>query len=88
MPLYDFLCECGQIQEQFFHIVDCPEIVPCECGKDAKKILSAQGAVIRDTRIIWMESASKVLVKEHERPVTTRTEYRKYLKENKLAPIG
>ena len=89
MPLYDFQCECGKVQEQFFHIEDCPEDIPCECGKTARKILSTgHGGIFTDNDVAWLESASKNLVKQHEPPVTTRTEYRNYLKKNKLAPIG
>ena len=66
---------------------DFPKTVKCECGGQAKKILSI-GAIHADTDVPWLPSASEVLVKHHEKPLTTRTEYRQYLKENHLAPIG
>jgi len=67
-------------------MTDFPNTIECEsCGGRAKKIISI-GAVMTDGNIKWMESASKVLTKHHERPITTRTEYKKYLKDNSLAP--
>lgn len=90
MPLYDFMCDsCGKIKEKFFHINDCPEAIECECGKKAKKIISVgHGGIFTDNDVIWLESASKVLIKPHEKPLTTRGEYKRYLKDNGLQAIG
>jgi len=87
MPLYDFLCECGREQELPFHIDMCPECISCACGKTAKKVLSV-GGIRTDNDVSWMESAVKVLQPDYERTIKTRTEYRKYLKDNRLEPIG
>ena len=89
MPIYEFSCEkCDKVSEMMFGINDFPETITCQCGEKAKKILSTHGSVLTDGDVTWMPSASDALVKHHEPPVTTRTEYRRYLKENKLVPIG
>lgn len=89
MPIYEYFCQnCKTTHERVFKMAEFPQEIECECGKRAKKILSSSGAVFTDNDVKWLESASKVLVRHHERPITTRTEYRKYLKDNKLAPIG
>lgn len=88
MPLYDFQCPfCGKKQELFFHIDDCPEIVECNCGKKALKILSVgHGGLQTDNKVPWLPSACKTLQRDGERPIETRTEYREYLKKNNLVP--
>lgn len=40
MPIYEFECEDGHYQSEFFSIADRPAAVPCECGKTAKRIFS------------------------------------------------
>ena len=87
-PRYDFQCDCGKITEEFFHIEECPDLVKCDCGKKAKKILSASGGIQTDSDVAWLPSAVKVLQPDHERPITTRSEFKRYLKENRIEPIG
>lgn len=89
-PLYDFMCDsCGKVKEKFFHIDDCPKAILCDCGERAKKFISAgHGGIQTDGDVIWMPSAIKTLQPDHERPITTRMEYRRYLKEKGLEPIG
>lgn len=70
-----------------FRITDFPESIECECGSRAKKILSV-GAIETDNDVAWLPSAIKTLQPDHERPITTRTEYKKYLKEKGITPIG
>ena len=82
------MCDsCGKVKEKFFHIADCPESVLCECGGQAKKILTGgHGGIQTDNDVIWMPSACKTLQRDGERPIETRTEYREYLKNNNLEP--
>ena len=89
-PLYDFQCPfCGKKQEHFFHIDDCPEIIECDCGKKALKILSVgHGGIQTDNNVTWLPSAIKTLQPDYERPLQTRSQYKKYLKEKGLEPIG
>ena len=89
MPLYDFQClACGKKQEHFFHIDDCPEIIECACGKKALKILSTGHGGIQSDEPIWLPSAIKTLQPDYEKPITTRTEYKQYLKEKGIQPVG
>lgn len=75
------------MHERVFKMSDFPKTIKCDCGGRARKIISL-GSIKTDGDVTWMESASKNLVKHGERPLTTRTEYKRYLKENHLAPIG
>ena len=53
----------------------------------AKKILS-RGTVLTDDNVSWLPSAVKVLQPDYERPIETRKEYEKYLKNKGLECIG
>ena len=88
MPLYEFECQCGKISEDFFRVAECPDSIDCECGKKAKKILSMRGGIQTDNDVTWLPSAVDVLQPDYEQRITTRTEYKKYLKEKGLQPIG
>ena len=88
MPIYEYECSCGKITEEMHKITDIPQEITCECGNTAKKILSSRGAIQTDNDVIWLESAVKTLQPSYERPITTRGEYNKYLKEKGLACIG
>lgn len=88
-PLYEYQCqECNKIHERTFRIVDFPENIPCvECGGRANKIISL-GAIQTDGDVKWLPSAVKVLQPDHERPIATRGEYKRYLKDKGIQPIG
>jgi hypothetical protein len=59
----------------------------CICGKRAKRVIVGP-SVLRDADIPWMRDAVKTLQPDCERPVQTRQEWKKYMKENKLTCIG
>lgn len=91
MPLYDFVCEdCGTSKEKIFHIERCPKTILCSsCGKRARKVISnGHGGIQTDNDVTWLPSAVKVLQPSHERPITTRGEYKAYLKNNGITAIG
>jgi putative FmdB family regulatory protein len=91
MPiLYDFQCpSCGKTKEKLFHVDDCPESILCDCGEQTKKVLVAgHGAVMTDNKVKWLSSACMTLQREGERPLETRGDYKKYLKENNLICKG
>lgn len=45
MPTYEFKCpDCGVI-ERDFRMADMPQVVECECGAEAPKILSLFGSI-------------------------------------------
>lgn len=86
MPVYIFECErCRNAQfERTFHISECPKETHCPlCGHPAKKII-APVAIQCDSAIDvpWLESACQTLLPDDHRPLETRGEYKRYLKEN------
>lgn len=90
MPIYEFKCpKCRRVIEKMYAVKDCPEKVKCSCGKMAKKILS-RGGIICDSvnDVKWLPSACKVMQKNGEPPIQSRTEYNKYLKTNHLTCKG
>ena len=87
MPIYEYKCRCGKITERVCKITRILKRTKCTCGKMAKKILS-RGAVLTDGNVSWLPSAVKVLQPDYERPVETRGEYKKYLKDHNLECTG
>ena len=44
MPLIRYLCSCSKNVSKFFRVIkDVPSQIPCECGLEMKKQLSAPG---------------------------------------------
>jgi len=74
--------------DKVFPMKDCPSEVECiACHRLARKILSVgRGGFQTDNDVKWLPSACEVLQRVGEPPLTTRTEYRKYLKDNGLIP--
>ena len=88
MPVYEWYCKhCLKVTERMFRVSECPDQIKCACGKIAKKILS-RGAVLTDDNVSWLPSAIKVLQPDYERPIETREEYKKYLKDHNLECTG
>lgn len=91
MPLYSYECpECGKVMDKVFPMNDCPRTVGCiHCRGTAKKIIAiGHGGIQTDNDVPWLESACKVLQNPREPRLVTRTEYKKYLEEKRLIPIG
>lgn len=89
MPMYDYECpHCGHKQEAFFHIKDKPDDIPCVCGKEAVKVLS-NSMVLGDDMPPWMRHRETLgcLQSRGERPIQTRGEYNRYLKQKQIAEI-
>jgi len=87
MPVYEFQCECGKLAEVICKVAERPDTVNCECGKMAKRILSS-GAVHTDGDVKWLNSATKVLQPDHEPPIQTRSELKRYLRQRNLVCTG
>jgi putative FmdB family regulatory protein len=86
MPLYQYACDCGKEQEQFFKMAEKPATVPCECGGVAKKVLSA-GMVIGDDMPPWMrhpETLGCLQCSGEKTKIKTRSDYNRYLKEHNV----
>lgn len=94
MPLYTYECQvCGKEMDKVYPIKDCPEIIECiYCRREAKKILSVgHGGIQTDNDVVWLPSACETLQtsrERRERPITTRTDWKKTMKKKGLIPIG
>lgn len=86
MPTYTYLCpHCGETQDRLFPMSDFPDQVQCDCGKQARKIITpvaVQCDSIND--VPWLESACQNLQPDGEKPIQSRAEYKKYLREHHI----
>ena len=84
MPLYEFLCgKCGQVGEEFFSMDECPGWVDCnKCDGVATKVLPSSYGIIGDTPAWINDHLRAVLQKDGEKPIQTRKEHDRYLKDN------
>jgi len=87
--IYVYECQsCGDVHERIYHVDDFPTTVECpECGSTARKIITAP-AIQCDESPTWLESACKTLLPDDHRPIETRGEYKRYLKENHVVERG
>lgn len=94
MCLYTYKCEaCGLEMDRSYGIKDFPRKVECiACGRIARKILSiGHGGIQTDGNVPWLPSACETLQtskERHERPITTRTEWRAEKERKGLISIG
>ena len=89
MPIYEYFCKhCRKITENICKVSECKQSIKCECGRVAKKVLNRYGAVHTDGDVKWLESARKTLQPDGERPITTRGEYKKYLRDHNIICKG
>jgi len=88
MPIYEFKCKrCRKVTEIMCHVSERPDKVKCSCGKMANPIIS-RGASLRDADVTWLPSARQVLQPDSEKPIETRQEWRKYLKDHNYEAAG
>lgn len=93
MPLYTYEChDCGEIQERIYTTRDYPAYVKCpKCGRRANKVIAfGHGGVQCDSMngVPWLSSALGNLQPDGERPIESRTEYKRYLKEHDIIATG
>ena len=92
MPIYTFECQsCKKEIDQWHKVTRIPTRVRCQCGRMAKRVLSMSGAIQTDGDVKWLPSARQVLQPDYEiraRPIETRGQYKKYLKEHGLICKG
>lgn len=90
MPLYDFEClRCKHRDERIYRIESCPKTVECsQCGgASIKVIVLGHGGFQTDTPT-WIDDGLRgALQGDDETPITTRSEYKKALKEKNVEPI-
>jgi len=89
MPIYEFDCECGNSQDELFKMADCPKDIVCsKCGGKAVKVISRfkiQCDGIND--VSWLPSALENLP-DSDRPIESRGDYKRFLKEKGLTATG
>ena len=60
-----------------------------ECRKKGKRVLvPGSGGVFLDEQPSWLASACETLLRPEDKPLTTRGEYKKYLKDNGVFERG
>jgi putative FmdB family regulatory protein len=88
MPIYEYECRsCKKNFERFHKIARVPKRERCDCGMMARLIISSHGAVITDGDVRWLDSA-KANLPSDAKNITTRGEYKRYLKDHALACVG
>lgn len=94
MPIYQYQCRlCKKITEKIHRADSIPKKVRCTtpgCGRMARRIIARSGAIQCDSinDVKWLPSACKVLQRSGEPPLQSRSEYKRYLKENNLVCKG
>ena len=83
MPLYAYECpNCTTEFEQFLKLSEYKTPVSCPtCGKIGKKVITAQ---IQRDEPTWLNDEVRSCLQDTdtEAPITTRTDYKRYLKDN------
>ena len=87
MPTYTYDCECGNRITDISKISQMKKFKVCKCGKRAKRVI-VMSTVHGDADLPWLRDAVKTLQPDDERPVQTRQEWKKYMRDNHLTCIG
>lgn len=90
MPLYDYECpDCGHSVERVFTVKGKPERIGCgECGNAMNSvIIHGHGGIQTETPKWLGKDVNDAILGDDDRPVATRTEYNKILKDRKIEPI-
>lgn len=90
MPTYDYQCqECQAVQEQFFKMADKPPSVPCACGGTATPIVSLGHGGVHGDEPVWLNDDVRMALQDpKERPIRSRTEWKRHLDKKGLVPVG
>jgi putative FmdB family regulatory protein len=89
MPLYDFHCDhCDVRFEKALPLKDWDAVQLCpHCGEETLKLITLGG--IQDEHPVWLDNSIRSQIQDpSERPIQTRTEYNRYLKENGIVPTN
>ena len=94
MPLYDYKCsECGGEFEFYIKLSQYNKNMPCaECGGVCERILTlGHGGIAVDTPA-WLDNSVRAMVQDLDdpsvRPIETRQELNRYLKQNGFVAAG
>ena len=92
MPLYDYECQCkdcGHIDERFYRMSAIPKKTKCSrCGGLSIRIfIPGHGGIQTETPTWIDESVRGSLEGDNEKPIKTRKDLARKLKEIKAEPI-
>ena len=82
---YEYECECGNRITRICRVAEHVRTVECECGRQAAQVIDF--TVLRDSDIPWMPSAVMNLP-DSKKPILTRQDWKRHLKENHLECVG
>jgi putative FmdB family regulatory protein len=93
MPLYDYECgDCGIVAEHFAGFAQ--TTMPCQCGSQAKRIISVSGQYCGNQDAPWLRSVLDVVDRESTKPHVrafvqnpTRDNYKRWMKGEKIVPM-
>lgn len=83
MPIYEYQCTCGHVQDEF-RTIDKRDKVPSHCGP-MKRIISPTRCS-PDIQAYWTVAADKETGKEQY--ITSRRQHREFLRRNDYIEIG
>jgi len=93
MPVYTYECgECGKIFDRSMSLKHLTHHVSCEsCAGDARKII-VPGYGIQDDHPVWLDDSIRQQLQDTDdptiKPIETRAEYNRYLRDNGIIPTG
>jgi len=85
MPIYEYTCtECSGVFDMFYPLKDWDAVPQCpDCGGPAKKNITSK--ILRDEPT-WLDDEVRGVLQDTDdpatRPIETRTEYKRHLKDN------
>lgn len=92
MPCYDYKCEsCGHVMERYYKMELKPRQDICDrCRGTANAQIPL--VAVHGEEAIWIDDELRGALQSPEdaarKPVTTRSEYNKYLKDNDIIPVS
>lgn len=95
MPLYEYKCpECGTHEEIYCRLSERPTQVPCPapgCSGFAHQIVAFRGG-LKTEHPNWLDDsvrwALQTEAERRKRPIQTRSDWERTLKEKNLVPVG
>ena len=94
MPIYEYECiKCGAITEKYYKVDDIKDLVECDkCRHVAVKIIS--NFTFHSQTPLWLDDSVRGALQDEdaikhgrEKPIETRDEYDRYLKDRGFMPL-
>ena len=90
MPIYEYKCEsCSRVFEEFYKLAERPERIACpSCAGDAVlEEISFKGGLLNEMPAWLDHHVTDSLCDPCEAPITTRSEWKKALREKGAIPV-